>query len=283
MRILLIGSTGLLGSELLQECGSLEMIPATSRDADIRDAAQVHRLISAAAPDWIVLAAAYTDVDGAERDPERAFAVNRDGTRNVSVAAKEAGATLFYVSTDYVFDGASQRPYEPGDPVHPLNIYGASKASGEQAVQEFSGEWVIARASWLFGASRPSFPEKILRAAQTQPELAVVNDQIGSPTYTKDLAKAIHALIRKNARGVLHIANSGACTWFDFAKETLRKAGSSTPISPISTAEAHRPAARPAYSVLSTAALAAYGINLRNWQDALDAYLDELRQEGKLL
>jgi len=282
MRILVIGSNGMLGSDLVQEWQSREVIPATSRDVDICDMEQVRQLVSAAAPHWVILAAAYTDVDGAEREPERAFAVNRDGTKNVSVAAKEAGAKLFYVSTDYVFDGQSKHPYEPNDPVHPLNVYGASKAAGEQVVQEFAGQWVIARTSWLFGASRSCFPEKILRAAEMQPGLKVVNDQIGSPTYTKDLAHAIRELVRMDARGILHVTNSGSCSWFDFAKEVMRKAKRNTPISPISTGETQRPAKRPAYSVLSPAALNACGIRLRSWQDALDAYLEELRRKGKL-
>ena len=282
MRILLIGSAGMLGSDLAQELSAHELIPATSRDADIRDLRQVRQLVSASAPDWIVLAAAYTDVDGAERDPDLAFAVNRDGTRNVAVAAKQAGAKLLFVSTDYVFDGKSKRAYEPNDPINPLSAYGASKAAGEQAVQEFGGKWLTARASWLFGASRSCFPEKILLAADTQPELKVVNDQVGSPTYTKDLAAAIRQLIHADASGILHVANSGSCSWFDLAKEVLRKAGKTTPIFPISTSETHRPAKRPAYSVLSPAALATYGIRLRSWQDALDTYLRELHEKGKL-
>jgi len=141
---------------------------------------------------------------------------------------------------------------------------------------------VIARTSWLFGAAHSCFPEKILYAAETQPELKVVNDQIGSPTYTKDLARAIRELVRLDARGILNITNSGACSWFDFASEVLRKAGRSTPIFPITTSETHRPAKRPAYSVLSPAALGAYGICLRSWQDALDDYLLDLRGKGKL-
>jgi len=282
MRILLIGSAGMLGSDLAQGLDACELIPATSRDADIRDLAQVRRLVSASAPDWILLAGGYTDVDGAERDPDLAFAVNRDGTRNVAVAAKQVGAKLLYVSTDYVFDGKSNRAYEPNDPINPLNAYGASKAAGEHAVQEFAGEWLTARTSWLFGASRTCFPEKILRAADAQPELKVVIDQVGSPTYTKDLAAAIRQLIHADASGILHVTNSGSCSWFDFAKEVLRKAGKTTAISAISTPETDRPAKRPAYSVLSPAALATYGIKLRSWQDALDTYLCELHDKGKL-
>lgn len=282
MRILIIGASGLLGSDLVKECAGEEVVAATSRDADIRDLEQVRRLVARSKPQWIALAAAYTDVDGSERNPVLAFAVNRDGTQNVGVAAREQGAKLFFISTDYVFDGALNRPYAPDDSVHPLNVYGASKAAGEEAVRAQGGHWVIARSSWLFGASRTCFPEKVLAAADSRPELKVVNDQVGSPTYARDLATAIHKLMQADARGILNITNSGSCSWFEFAREILRKTGRKTPVLPITAAEFARPARRPAYSVLSSTALAAYGITLRSWQDALDAYLGELRGKGKL-
>jgi dTDP-4-dehydrorhamnose reductase len=282
MRILILGANGLLGSDLLKVCATDEVVPASSKDADIREIEQVRRLAASARPEWIVLSAAYTDVDGSERNPGLAFSVNRDGTRNVAMVANESGAKLLYLSTDYVFDGGSNRPYETGDPIRPLNVYGESKAAGELAVREQSAHWVIVRSSWLFGASRTCFPEKILTAADSQPELTVVDDQIGSPTYTPDLAATIRKLIHADARGVLNITNSGSCSWFEFAREILRRAAYKTPIIPIPTADAARPARRPRYSVLSAAALSAYGITLRSWQDALDAYLEELRKRGKL-
>ena len=282
MRILIIGANGLLGRDLVAAWTSDDVIAATSRDADIRDAGQVRRLVARERPDWIILAAAYTEVDGSERNADLAFAVNRDGTRNVSVAARELDAKLCYMSTDYVFDGASSRPYEPEDPVHPLNVYGASKLAGEQAVQEQAGHWLIVRTSWLFGAARPCFPEKILSSADSLPELKVVNDQIGSPTYTRDLTAAICDLLRVDARGILNISNSGTCSWFEFAKETLQRAGRDTPLLPIHSPEAGRLARRPAYSALSLRALVSYGIAMRSWQEALGAYLIELRTQGKL-
>jgi dTDP-4-dehydrorhamnose reductase len=282
MRILIIGSNGLLGRDLIADWTGDELIPATSRDADIRELAQVRKLASREHPDWIILTAGYTDVDGSERDPDLAFTVNRDGTRNVSVVARELGAKLCYLSTDYVFDGVANRPYEPEDAVHPLNVYGASKAAGERAVQEEAGRWLIIRTSWLFGAARVSFPERILQAADSQPQLKVVADQIGSPTYTRDLASAIRELVRSDAHGILNITNSGTCSWFELAKETLRRAGRSTLVSPITAAEAGRSARRPAYSVLSPKALASHGIASRSWQEALEAYLVELRRKGKL-
>ena len=282
MRILIIGSSGLLGHDLVEDWTGDLIIPANSEDADIREPDEVRRLVARERPDWIILTAAYTDVDGSERDPDMAFAVNRDGTKNVSLVAREFGAKLCYLSTDYVFDGAAVRPYEPEDPVHPLNVYGASKAAGEKAVQERSGHWLIARTSWLFGAARPSFPEKILQAADSQPQLKIVADQIGSPTYTKDLVTGLRELVRSDAHGILNITNSGTCSWFEFAKETLHRAGRSTTISPITSDQADRLARRPAYSVLSPKALASYGVALRSWQEALQAYLVDLRQKGKL-
>jgi dTDP-4-dehydrorhamnose reductase len=283
MRILIIGARGMLGTDLLKEWKTDEVIPATSQDADIRDPEQVRSLLARTQPDWTVLAAAYTDVDGSERNPELAFAVNARGTENVARAAEECGSRLFFVSTDYLFDGTSTRPYEPDDPIAPLNVYGQSKAAGEKALRENHANWCIARTSWLFGASGACFPEKILRAAETRPELTVVADQVGSPTFTRDLAQAIRDLVRMDARGTLHVTNEGSCSWFEFAREILRQAGrDSVRVSPIATVEAGRPAKRPAYSVLSPASLHACGLRMRHWRDALGVYLKELREQGKL-
>lgn len=283
MRVLIIGASGMLGTDLQQEWTQDEIIPASLGDADIRDHAQVRALVERAKPDWIVLTAAYTDVDGSERDPELAFAVNGQGTENVARAADEFRSRLFYVSTDYLYDGNASRPYEPTDPVAPLNVYGASKAAGEAAVQQHAGEWCIARTSWLFGAAGSSFPEKILRGAETRTELTVVADQTGSPTFTRDLSGAIRDLARKEARGIVNITNSGACSWCEFAVEVLRQAGhSNVRVVPITTEQSGRPAKRPAYSVLSPTSLFAHGIMLRSWQEATAAYLQDLRRWGKL-
>jgi dTDP-4-dehydrorhamnose reductase len=282
MRVLLIGAHGMLGTDIVQEWQDDELIPAASRDADIRNYEQVERLTTATRPEWIVLTAAYTDVDGSERDPEAAFAVNGKGTENVAVVAQKYGAKVLYISTDYVFDGQGTRPYEPEDPIAPINVYGESKARGEQAIQASLREWCIVRTSWLFGASGSSFPEKILHAAQTRPELSVVADQVGSPTYTRDLAAAIRGLVRADARGFVSVTNSGTCSWFEFAQEILRQAGKNNPVKPIDTVQAARAAKRPAYSVLSPTALHALGITVRHWREALPPYLAELRKKGKL-
>ncbi len=282
MRVLVIGAGGMLGSDILRQWRDDVLIPAGRQDVDICNESQVRALISRHHPDWVVLAAAFTDVDGSERTPEAAYAVNETGTANVAKAAEKSGARLLYFSTDYVFDGTSSRPYEPGDPISPINVYGDSKARGEAAVRTNSSQWCIARTSWLFGARGSSFPEKILQAAKTRPKLQVVSDQIGSPTYTRDLAAAIRDLIKRDARGILHATNSGSCSWFEFAKEILKQAGLTCPVLPISTAESARLARRPAYSVLSPVSLNSQGIFLRDWQQALSDYLIELHQIGKL-
>ena len=240
-------------------------------------------LVGRTRPKWIVLAAAYTDVDGSEQNRDLAFAVNATGAENVARAGSEYNARLFYVSTDYVFDGNSTRPYEPEDAIHPLNVYGASKAAGEKAVRQFATGWCIGRTSWLFGTHGESFPEKILRASETRPELTVVSDQVGSPTFTRDLAGAILSLLRSGAQGTVHITNSGACSWFEFAREVLDQAGrAAVGVRPVSSTEFPRPAKRPSYSILSPASLNRHGITMRNWKDAVLLYLKDLREAGKL-
>jgi dTDP-4-dehydrorhamnose reductase len=217
MRTLLMGANGMLGRDIAQDWPPEDLVLADSEDADIRNIDEVRKLVSKVRPQWILLTAAYTDVDGSETQKEQAFAVNAQGTKNVACVASEFGAALFYVSTDYVFDGTSARPYETTDPVHPLNVYGGSKAAGEAAVQKYANHWCIGRTSWLFGASGASFPEKILRASESRLELTVVSDQIGSPTFTRDLSSAMHSLVCANATGIFHITNAGTCSWFEFA------------------------------------------------------------------
>ena len=279
MRVLVLGARGMLGTDLVEEWKRLapedEVIRAGSAEADIRDPSEVDRLLETTRPRWVIGCAAYTDVDGCEKNRDLAFAVNAKGTENVAKSAERTGARVFLVSTDYVFDGKSTRPYETSDPVAPINVYGASKAAGEEALRRNSSAWCIGRTSWLFGVHGPSFPEKILKAAATRPELSVVHDQFGSPTYTRDLAQAIVRLAKKEARGIVHIHNDGACSWFDFAREILAQSGLANPVHPITTDQSARPARRPNYSVMSLSSLDAHGIELRAWQQALAAFLEE--------
>jgi dTDP-4-dehydrorhamnose reductase len=277
MRVLILGATGMLGKDLLLSFPEAEVVGAGFRDADIRDRAAVQGLIQKAQPDWIILSAAYTDVDGCEKDPKRAFEINRDGAVHVARAAAAAGAKLLFLSTDYVFDGTKGSAYEVGDPLAPINTYGRSKAEAETALQQILPECCIVRTSWLFGTGGKSFPDTILRLAQKEPELRVVDDQTGSPTYTVDLATAISALIYRQARGIIHATNRGSCSWFEFARQILLTSQSRPRIGPVSTEEFPRPAKRPAYSVLSGRSLETLGIEMPDWRDALARFLRQRR------
>jgi len=275
MKALILGATGLLGKALMREWNGDEVVGLGSRDVDIRDAARVHELVQQEIPDWIVLAAAYTDVDGCEGNPELAFAVNRDGAANIAEAAKVSGAKLLFISSDYVFDGKKISPYEVSDARNPQSVYGRSKAEAELRLLEILPSVCIARTSWLFGTGGKCFPDTILKLAASRPTLNVVNDQRGCPTYSVDLARAIIALCHKDARGILHVTNAGDCSWFEFARGIVKAAGLTTVVNPVSSAEMARPAPRPAYSVLSATTLRPYSIEMPTWKDALQRYLKE--------
>src|SRR5580704_1775664 len=274
MRVTLFGASGLLGQALAQELSAEQLTALSSRDADLRDHARVRAVILESRPNWILLSAAYTDVDGCESNRDLAFAVNCDGAINVAQAAREAGSRLLFLSTDYVFDGSKRSPYEISDARNPASVYGESKACAEERLLEILPEVCIARTSWLFGHGGKCFPATILKLASTRPEISVVNDQRGSPTFTRDLASALAQLCRAGARGIVHITNSGDCTWYDFATEIVRARGLPTKVKPVTTAEFPRPARRPAYSVLSPASLHAYNIHMPEWRDALRRYLE---------
>jgi dTDP-4-dehydrorhamnose reductase len=275
MKVAIFGISGLLGKALLREWSEDEVVGFTSSAADIRDPAQVRAVVAETRPDWIVLSAAYTDVDGCESNSELAFAVNRDGALNVAEAAKIAGAKLIFLSSDYVFDGKKTSPYETGDKRNPQSVYGRSKAEAEVGLLYLLPDCCIVRTSWLFGIGGKCFPDTILKLAPSRPKLDVVNDQRGSPTYTVDLARAIIQLCRENASGIVHVTNRADCTWFEFARETVRGAGLTTEVLPVSSQQMARPAPRPAYSVLSPKSAEHYEIVMPLWQDALQRYLLE--------
>ena len=275
MKAMILGASGLLGKALMHEWSGDEVLGLGSRDVDIRDAEKVRKVVEQSRPDWIVLAAAYTDVDGCESHPELAFAVNRDGPLNVARAAKRVGAKLLFLSSDYVFDGRKTSPYEIQDARNPQSVYGRSKAAAEVGLLEAMPECCVARTSWLFGMGGKCFPDTILKLAASRPALDVVDDQRGSPTYTVDLSKAMIALCRKNANGIVHVTNAGDCSWFEFARAILKAAGSATEVRPVSSRQMARPAPRPAYSVLSPESLRQNEIAMPTWQDALQRYLQE--------
>ncbi|MGH9495490.1 MAG: dTDP-4-dehydrorhamnose reductase [Candidatus Sulfotelmatobacter sp.] len=280
MKVLIFGATGLLGNALMREWEGDDVDGVGSRDADIRDASQVQKIIEKSHPAWIVLAAAFTDVDGCESKQGWAFSVNRDGAVNVARAAKNSGANLLFLSSDYVFDGKKMLPYETDDPRNPQSVYGRTKAEAELRLIEILPDCCLVRTSWLFGAGGKCFPDTILKLAASRPTLDVVSDQRGSPTYSIDLARAIVQLCRQNARGIIHVTNTGDCSWFEFAREIVRQSGLPTEVKPISTAQMARPAQRPPYSVLSSASLNRYGIEMPDWKEALQRYLVERENQN---
>jgi dTDP-4-dehydrorhamnose reductase len=265
----------MLGKALVRRWVGDDVTGLGSAQADIRSPDQVDRVVSESNPEWIVLSAAYTDVDGCEINPTLAAAVNTQGAVNVAKAAANSRAKLLFVSTDYVFDGTKNTPYEANDPRHPINAYGKSKADAEEKILGLLPGACIVRTSWLFGPGGKCFPDTILKLAASRPEIEVVNDQRGCPTYTFDLAGAIIKLCHADAKGIIHATNRGVCTWYDFAAETLRLAGSNTVVRPTTSDKFVRPAPRPSYSVLSDASLSAYGIQMRAWQETLPDYLRE--------
>lgn len=275
MKAMIFGASGLLGKALTNEWARDEVVGLGSRDVDIRDADKVREVVEKVCPAWIVLAAAYTNVDDCESHPDLAFAVNRDGALNVAQAAKRAGAKLLFLSSDYVFDGKRTSPYETADARNPQSVYGRSKAEAEARLLEVLPECCVARTSWLFGTGGKCFPDTILKLAASRPALDVVNDQRGCPTYSVDLARAIIGLCRNQASGIVHLTNAGDCSWFEFAREIVKGAGLATEVRPVSSQQMARPAPRPAYSVLSAKSLQQYGIAVPTWQDALQRYLQE--------
>jgi dTDP-4-dehydrorhamnose reductase len=294
MRVTLFGASGLLGRELVRELSGNDrrgedrsgedrsgqqdlLIAPSSQDADLRDRARVRESIGGTKgdfhSDWVILAAAYTDVDGCESNRDLAFAVNCEGAVHVAEAVREFGSRLLFLSTDYVFDGSKRSPYQASDPRNPTSVYGESKARAEERLLEILPEVCIVRTSWLFGHGGKCFPATILKLAANRAELSVVNDQRGSPTFTRDLASALVQLCRASARGVVHVTNSGNCTWYEFAREIVLASGLPAKVKPVTTAEFPRPARRPAYSVLSPDSLHAYNIGMPDWRDALRRYL----------
>jgi dTDP-4-dehydrorhamnose reductase len=274
MRVTVFGASGLLGKALMREWRDDDVTGLSSCDADIRDPAKVREAVEKTLPEWIVLAAAYTNVDECESNPDLAFAVNRDGPVNVARAAKAIGAKVLFVSSDYVFDGKKTSPYETGDARNPQSVYGRSKAEAEVQLLHVLPECCIARTSWLFGDGK-CFPDTILKLAASRPVLEVVDDQRGCPTFSADLAGAFIRLCRDNASGIVHVTNAGDCSWFEFAREIVKGAGLSADVRPVSSRKMARPAPRPTYSVLSPVSLQRYGINMPAWQDALRRYFQE--------
>ena len=275
MNVLIFGASGLLGKALTREWTDDKVVGLASGNADIRDVQRVKQVVEKLKPEWIVLTAAYTDVDGCEQNQELAFSVNRDGAVNVAQAARNGGARLLFLSSDYVFDGEKTTPYEIGDARNPQSVYGRSKAEAELRLAELVPECCVVRTSWLFGVGGKCFPDAIIKLAATRPAIDVVHDQRGRPTYTVDLARTIIQLCRKKAHGIVHVTNRGDCSWFEFAEQIVKAANLETQVLPISSLQMARPAPRPPYSVLSPSSLQRLAIQMPSWQDAFQRYLRE--------
>ena len=279
MRITVFGATGLLGKALTHQSKETghgdEVLGLGSSDGDIRDEKRVLELLEQSSPDWTILAAAYTDVDGCETNRGLAFDVNLRGAANVARAAKRCGSRLLFLSTDYVFDGTKTMPYTTTDTRAPRSVYGQSKADAEVELGRILPDCCIVRTSWLFGTRGKCFPDTILKLAESRPQLEVVGDQRGSPTYVVDLARAIIQLCHKNAAGIIHATNRGECSWYEFARAIIANSHLPTLVRETTSDKFVRPAPRPKYSVLSPESLQKYEVSMPEWQDALRRYLLE--------
>ena len=279
MRVLVTGVTGQLGFDVMRELAArgIEAEGATRADFSLTDETSIRSFVTAIAPTAVIHCAAYTAVDKAEDEPKVAFAVNEGGTRSLAKICRQIGAKMIYVSTDYVFPGDGENFYEPPMPKAPQNVYGKSKLAGELAVAENLDEHFIVRISWVFGVNGKNFVRTMLQLAQNHDELKVVADQIGSPTYTRDVARLLVDMVESDRYGVYHATNEGVCSWAEFAEEIFRQSGNSTRVVPVPSAEYPTKAVRPLNSRLSKNSLdAAHFKRLPHWKDALGRYLIEL-------
>lgn len=275
MKIIVTGAGGQLGADVvrLAKDKGWQVYGYARNELDVTDLEAARRIVSGVKPDAVIHAAAYTKVDQAETEQDEAYRVNAAGTRNIALAAEEAGARLCYVSTDYVFDGTADQPYREYDQPHPLSVYGKSKLAGEEFVRSLSSKYFIVRTAWVYGEHGQNFVKTMLRLAREQDELRVVHDQIGSPTYTVDLAEFLLELVRTDYYGIYHATNTGSCSWYEFAQAIFAEAGIDVKVDPITTDQFPRPAKRPKYSVLDHMAIRAHGLtDLRHWREALRAY-----------
>ena len=279
MKILVTGVGGQLGYDVCRvlTARNIEHKGVDIADFDITDGKAARDYITAYHPDAVIHCSAWTAVDRAEDELERVRAVNTEGPRNIAAACKELGAKMLYISTDYVFPGTGERFYEPEDPTGPLGAYGETKLGGEKAVQELLEKYFIVRISWVFGKNGNNFVGTMLRLAETKREINVVCDQIGSPTYTADLAPLLCDMIVTDKYGVYHATNEGVCSWAEFAQEIFRLTGRDVRVNAIPTSQYPTRAVRPLNSRMSKDKLERAGFHrLPPWQDALARYLREL-------
>jgi dTDP-4-dehydrorhamnose reductase len=288
MRVVITGHNGQLGRQLMRAFAGHDLLPLDLPCDDITSP-DVVECITRFSPDLVVHSAAYTDVDGAEREPELAYRVNALGTQNVALAAQRAGAVILHVSTNEVFDGTRRDHYREWDALNPISQYARSKAAAERIVMALAPRFYIARIAWLFGPGGNNFVSKILAGAVKNGALRVAADEFGNPTYAPDAAAAMAKLAETGHYGIYHLVNDGFCSRYEFAREIMRLSESfgvrltgqaGIPITPILSAEWPRPSAPPLHAVLANSAAAALGITLRPWQDALAEYAETLKAEA---
>jgi dTDP-4-dehydrorhamnose reductase len=273
VRILITGGRGQLGRELQQALASQTVLAQDLPELDVTDAAAVRRAIDQFRPQVVIHAAAYTDTAGCEADPELAMRVNSEGTRQVALACRQSGAAMLYVSTNEVFDGQKGEAYLESDEPRPINAYGRSKLAGERYVQSILDRFYVVRTAWLYAAGGNNFPSKVLSAAASVGELRFVTDEVASPTWARDLAQAIGALIGEPTYGIYHLTNSGSCSRYQWAQRVLELAGrGDVALRPVLQADYAAPYRKPSYSELANRAAAGLGIVMRPWQEALQEY-----------
>lgn len=280
MKVVVTGAAGQLGQDVLLELErkNHQAFGADREQLDITKEEDVLAFISEIKPDVILHCAAYTNVDAAEENEDAAYQVNAAGTEYLAKAAKQTGAKMLYVSTDYVFDGSASEPYEVDEPTKPLGAYGRTKLAGEQMLQKHLTEFFIVRTAWVFGIHGNNFVKTMIRLGKERGEVGVVHDQVGSPTYTVDLARFMVELMETEKYGIYHATNSGICSWYEFAVEIFKQADIKVTVNPLTSDQFPRPAARPKYSVLSKKMIEKQGLTpLRDWKEALAAYIAESR------
>lgn len=279
MKVFVTGVKGQLGYDVMNELEKqgLEGIGVDIDEMDITDADQVNKVIKDAAPDAVIHCAAYTAVDAAEDNEEICRKVNAQGTENIAKVCEELDIKMMYISTDYVFNGQGERPWEPDDEREPLNVYGQTKYEGELAIEEHVKKFFTVRIAWVFGVNGKNFIKTMLNLGKTHDHLTVVDDQTGSPTYTYDLARLLVDMIQTDKYGRYHATNEGLCTWYEFACEIFKQAGMDVSVAPVSSDEYPAKAKRPSNSRMDKSKLTANGFQpLPTWQDALSRYLKEI-------
>lgn len=283
MKILITGANGMLGSDLKEVLKSHELILTGSKDLDITDQNKVFQFISENSPDIVINAAAYTAVDNCETHYNDAYAVNALGPKYLAISCKNMNIPLIHISTDYVFEGSKKSPLVEEDKIGPKTVYGKTKLEGEKFIQENCKKYFIIRTAWLFGINGKNFVQTMLNLSKNQKEIRVVNDQVGSPTFSYDLAISIKELLNSDKYGIYHLTNKGECSWYEFAKKIFELSKIDIKVIPVSSEEYPRPAPRPHYSVLSNQKWINSGFTpMRNYEDALNEYLNLKAKEQKI-